>query len=56
MNEFGKGKKNGRLPKVKEKFRFIYALLCFPLHAAVSIGAQTVCLALSTKNNIPFNL
>jgi hypothetical protein len=35
---------------------FIYALLCFPLLAAVSIGAQTVCLALSTKNNIPFNL
>jgi hypothetical protein len=34
---FGKGKKKsifGRLPKVKEKLRFIYALL-----AAVSIGA-----------------
>jgi hypothetical protein len=35
LNEFGKGKKNGRLPKVKEKLRFIYALL-----AAVSIGAH----------------
>jgi hypothetical protein len=31
-------------------------MLCFPLLAAVSIGAQTVCLGLLTKNNIPFNL